>query len=161
MFISRKEYDKLCLDLDKLRLKLLELEDKQKNEISTLKTQLGRISSGLKLTPEAITEGHIVNVVKAERLDGFLMKNTDIILLDVRTDAEWNVGHIEGAIHIDVGALPKALAQLPDKNKAIMAYCASGNRSIQALELLYKNGYLNLWNVEGGINAYRGKIVTS
>jgi len=77
-----------------------------------------------------------------------------VMLIDVRTDKEYNTGHIPGAVHIplaDVGAKAKKIK----KDKEIVVYCQSGNRSIWAIKRLMAMGYTNLWNLKGGYNAWK------
>ncbi len=76
----------------------------------------------------------------------------NVLLLDVRTQNEYvNDGRIEGSILIPVNALEKNLAKLEaHKDKKILVYCRSGNRSITASRILSKNGF-KAYNVDGGI----------
>ena len=81
-------------------------------------------------------------------------KNT--IILDVRTDAEYQTqGYIKNAILIPVTELSARLDELKKfKNHKIVVYCASGNRSISASRILYKNEF-NPYNLNGGINNWK------
>ncbi len=77
---------------------------------------------------------------------------TEYILLDVRTQAEWeNDGHIEGATLIPVEELSGRLNELPDQDAEIVVYCRSGNRSNEAANILAGAGYVNVSDM-GGIN---------
>ena len=73
-------------------------------------------------------------------------------ILDVRTKAEFETGHIPGAINIPVDQLSKNLATLTDKNKPIITCCASGVRSATAQQLLTSKGFINVFNVGGWVN---------
>ena len=74
------------------------------------------------------------------------------ILVDVRTDAEWNDGYIETAIHIPLDKiLEKIELAAEDKEQTIYLYCRSGNRSGKAEKALRSIGYINAKNI-GGIN---------
>ena len=85
---------------------------------------------------------------------------TDYIILDVRTAAEYESGHIPGAICIPNETIgSEEIPGLPDKQQLILVYCRSGNRSRQAAEKLVKLGYTNIVEF-GGINAWPGEIVT-
>jgi len=70
------------------------------------------------------------------------------ILLDVRTEIEFNNGHIEGAINIPVDSLRERLGEL-DKNKEIIEYCQVGLRGYVAARILVQNGY-KVKNITGG-----------
>lgn len=77
------------------------------------------------------------------------------ILLDVRTKAEYEAGHIEGAINIShTDILEKAEEILPDKSTDIIVYCATAKRSSQAQMLLMYMGYQNVYNIGNMANWY-------
>lgn len=81
-------------------------------------------------------------------------KDRTIILIDVRTQEEYDQGRIAGSILIpdyDIGA--KAAAKLPDKNAKIIVYCRSGNRSKTAANKLVSMGYTNVYDM-GGISSW-------
>ncbi|MBE5799038.1 MAG: rhodanese-like domain-containing protein [Clostridiales bacterium] len=81
------------------------------------------------------------------------------IILDVRTEAEYESGHIPGAICIPNETIGTAdIPGLPDKDQLILVYCRSGNRSKQASGKLAALGYTNIVEF-GGINAWPGEIV--
>ena len=75
-------------------------------------------------------------------------------LLDVRTDKEYRQGHIPGSIHVpleEIGARAKKLR----KDKDIIVYCQSGNRSIWAIKRLMGMGFTNLEHLKGGYHAWK------
>ena len=75
------------------------------------------------------------------------------ILLDVRTEEEFETKRIEGAVLIpDYEIKERAPAELPDKNAQILVYCRSGRRSAQAAENLIKMGYANVYDFGGIID---------
>jgi rhodanese-related sulfurtransferase len=74
----------------------------------------------------------------------------DYIILDVRSQREYSEGHIEGAILIPVGELEGRMDELP-KGKPIIVYCKVGGRSASASDILVKNGFAPVYNMEGGI----------
>jgi len=90
-----------------------------------------------------------------------LMENeSDYIILDVRTAAEFSEKRIPGAINVpneSIGA--DEIAELPDKEQLILVYCRSGNRSKQASEKLVKLGYTNIVEF-GGINDWPGETIS-
>ena len=72
------------------------------------------------------------------------------ILIDVRTHAEWDDGHIETAIHIPLDKISNMIEGfIEDKDQVIYLYCRSGNRSGQAEMALKSIGYVNAKNVGG------------
>ena len=89
-----------------------------------------------------------------------MLEEENLIILDVRTQAEYDAGHIPGAICIPNETIGSAvIPQLPNKNQPIYVYCRSGNRSMQAAGKLAKLGYSNVIEF-GGINAWTGEITT-
>ena len=77
-------------------------------------------------------------------------KLSNPILIDVRTDSEWNEGYIETAIHIPLDRILKEIESLTaDKEQMIYLYCRSGNRSGIAEKALQRLGYTNAKNIGG------------
>ena len=70
------------------------------------------------------------------------------IVLDVRTEMEFNNGHIEGAINIPVDSLRERIGEL-DKNKEILEYCQVGLRGYVAARILNQKGF-KVKNLTGG-----------
>ena len=84
---------------------------------------------------------------------GIYAKDADVLIIDVRTEAEWNSGYLENAIHIPLDTIEKNITLTePDKNKEIYLYCRSGNRSGKATSILQNLGYKNVTNI-GGIQS--------
>jgi rhodanese-related sulfurtransferase len=93
-----------------------------------------------------------------------LVADTNVVVLDVRTVAEFAEGHIDGAILIDQGQsdfVEKAKSALPT-DKKIAVYCRSGRRSANAASRLADIGYKCV-NLKGGIIAWKeaGKAVVT
>ena len=83
-----------------------------------------------------------------------LQSDKEVVLLDVRTPEEFAQGHIEGSTLIPLQTLESNLTLLSDaKNKKIIVYCHSGNRSVAASRILVQNGFKPL-NMKGGITAW-------
>ena len=72
------------------------------------------------------------------------------ILIDVRTHAEWDDGHIETAIHIPLDKISSTIeGVIEDKDQVIYLYCRTGNRSGLAEIALKSIGYVNAKNIGG------------
>ena len=77
------------------------------------------------------------------------------ILVDVRSEQEYEEGHMEGAILLpEYDIKKKASDLLPDKNKYIVVYCSSGTRSKKAQEELQNMGYTKVYNLYNGYQNY-------
>jgi len=92
--------------------------------------------------------------ISVQDVKKILDAKSKIILLDVRTPAEYAEGHIKGATLIPVQELANRLKELGPKKK-IIVYCKAGVRSATASGILANNGYKHVLNMEGGINAWK------
>ena len=89
----------------------------------------------------------------------FAKKNLDAIIVDVRREDEYKVGHIPGAVLLTMETITAETAEkvLPDKNQMILIYCRSGRRSKIAAQNLLDLGYTNIIEF-GGILDYKGNV---
>ena len=72
------------------------------------------------------------------------------LLVDVRSQAEYDQGHLDGALLIPHDQMAARASELgEDKSRAIVLYCRSGNRSSQAKKALEAQGYTNVMNAGG------------
>ena len=91
--------------------------------------------------------------ITAETAYQMMQKPNAFILLDVRTEQEFQEKHIAGAILIPVQELEKrAATELPDKNGVIFVYCRSGVRSSNAAKILIEKGYTQVFDIGGIID---------
>lgn len=74
-------------------------------------------------------------------------------VLDVRTDAEYREGHVPGAALLPLADLGARMNEVP-KDRPVYVICRSGSRSAQASAQLVKAGYRQVFNVDGGMNAW-------
>ena len=75
----------------------------------------------------------------------FSLTGMSLTVIDVRTEAEWNTGHLEGALHIEWQDILELSLDIP-KDEEIYLYCRSGNRSGKASKILLDAGYINAKN---------------
>lgn len=79
----------------------------------------------------------------------------DFLLLDVRTEQEYSEGNIEGSLLIPVVELEDRIDEIADyKDKPVLVYCRSGNRSLSASYILIGNGFTNVHNLLTGYNGW-------
>jgi molybdopterin/thiamine biosynthesis adenylyltransferase/rhodanese-related sulfurtransferase len=80
----------------------------------------------------------------------------DVVLVDVRSDEEWKVARIPGALHVPMSQVETRLPELvADRKQPIVTYCASGNRSLRILPTLDELGYEDSVSMAGGIIAWQ------
>jgi len=103
----------------------------------------------------------------AEKIEAKGFKNIDVaqfekfradkrnVVLDVRTQKEFEAGHIPGAVNIDVNApdFPERVAKL-EKNKTYLVHCGAGVRSAKACDKMSHLAFPKLYNLEGGFRAW-------
>ena len=94
-----------------------------------------------------------------QELQNKLNAKENFVLLDVRTQEEFDVGHIPTAILLPYDEINlKAATVLPDKEKEIVLYCRSGRRSAIAKKSLVELGYKDVKDF-GGISRWQGELV--
>lgn len=79
---------------------------------------------------------------------------TKPFVLDVRTDSEWNGGHIKGALHMHGGVLKDRIDEVP-RDRPIAVICGTGYRGSIAASFLKSSGYQDVVNVLGGMTAWK------
>jgi rhodanese-related sulfurtransferase len=83
-----------------------------------------------------------------------VMNRDDVVLIDVREQFEYDEAHIPGVTLIPLGEVPERMDEIPT-DKTVIITCRSGNRSGQATDFLRQNGFTNVHNMDGGINAWK------
>jgi len=84
------------------------------------------------------------------------------VILDVRTEDEWNDGIIPNAINIDIykGQGFIYAVEALDKSKNYYVYCKAGGRSEQACTIMNQLGFENTYNLLGGMMQWKGEVVS-
>ena len=107
----------------------------------------------LKLVAEA---KRTVNEISVAEARAKLAANSNVVLVDVREDHEWQAGHAVEAVHLGKGILERDLEKLyPDPNTEIVMYCGGGFRSALTCDAAQKMGYRNVHSLIGG---YKGMV---
>ncbi|PYE45431.1 rhodanese-like domain-containing protein [Paenibacillus barcinonensis] len=94
----------------------------------------------------------IPKAITPQEVAAQLKQGKQLFLLDVREDAEWVEGHVQGAKHIPLGQLMERVTELP-VSQEIIVMCRSGNRSGLACELLHEKGF-PIVNMTGGLGSW-------
>lgn len=98
-------------------------------------------------------------ILTAEEAKARMEENEGVILLDVRTQEEYDQGHISGAVCLPNETITADMPVVFDKDAEILIYCRSGHRSAEAAEKLAAMGYTNVADF-GGINDWPYEVVT-
>ena len=102
----------------------------------------------------------LVNRAKARireiSVEEVLARGSEIALIDVREDREWEALHAAGATHLGKGVIERDIESLfPEKGVQIALYCGGGYRSALAADALQEMGYHNVSSIAGGFRAWR------
>lgn len=85
-----------------------------------------------------------------------LMNDEGTIVIDVRSEAEFNKSHIKDAQHLPQASVPEKINKLANsKNDTLLVYCNIGNVSARVCRMLLRDGYVNVKNLKGGIAAWQ------
>ncbi len=97
-----------------------------------------------------------INVTEFNRL----IKEHPGLLLDVRTKGEVAKGSIPNSVHLDIfNDNFEAEVDKLDKSKPVYVYCASGGRSEEAMQLMQKKGFKEVYNLEGGYSSWKKSMI--
>jgi rhodanese-related sulfurtransferase len=95
--------------------------------------------------------------ISPNELKASLAKGDKLVLVDVREEWEYSLAKLDGSILIPLGTLPKSLAQL-NRDSEIIAICHHGMRSADATNFLIQQGFPNVKNLVGGIDAWSVQV---
>lgn len=85
-----------------------------------------------------------------------LINHEDPLIIDVREESEFAEGHILNSAHVPLSSLSDKMTRLQKhQDKPIIVSCMTGGRSAQACNILVKNGFEKVYNLHGGIMAWR------
>ena len=95
--------------------------------------------------------------ITVKELKEMIDKGEDFQLIDVREQSEYDAANLKG-VFIPLATVPQNVEKI-SKDKKVVVHCRSGKRSANAISFLENNyGYTNLYNLEGGIIAYKNEI---
>jgi len=111
------------------------------------------LTGGLKSWIDAKLEINKVKGISTEKAEE-VIASKEYILLDVRKPSEREQYFLKNSEFIPLNELPERMISL-DKNKKYLVYCAGGYRSMIAVSILLANGFTDVYNLQGGINALK------
>ncbi len=85
-----------------------------------------------------------------------IVASDNAVIIDVRTQEEWDAGHIPDAVHIPLSDVKSRLEDFKAyEGKTLVMQCRSGKRSAKAANILLDAGFINVSNLKGGIMAWK------
>ena len=151
-----RDAEQQLVEIRRVRRELDELRGELERGLAVTRQHLARTIAGENVDPASVRRGQAwVDVQAAPAL--VLYENTpDLVVLDVRTEAEFASGHIPRAKLVPVDELEDRLRELPGKDVPLLVTCAAGGRSLAACHTLAEHGYTSLYNLVGGMHAWAG-----
>lgn len=119
--------------------------------ITIIAISLITVFSGCQNSSAGQTQSGIkqISVEKAKEI----VDEKDVQFIDVRTVEEYQAGHTSKTVNLPLDSLEQSLSEL-DKAKPVYVICQTGRRSQKGAEILEKNGFKDLYNIEGGTSAW-------
>ena len=114
----------------------------------------GYINGGFDAWRDAGLPTASITLSNVQELSSAIASGTAPLVIDVRTNKEWNAGHIDGAMHIPLGDLASRASEIP-RDRPVATMCEAGYRSSLAASVLARTGVDNVVNVTGGMSAWR------
>lgn len=97
--------------------------------------------------------------ISVTEVDALRKAKTPFLLVDCREPHEWELVHIEGATLMPMGQIPDRVAELePHKHTGIIVHCHHGGRSMRVTQWLRQQGFQNVQNMAGGIDAWSQEV---
>jgi rhodanese-related sulfurtransferase len=124
-----------------------------------LRKLVALMAAGRSVDAEMVKENRLYRNARPADVQKELENGAALCVIDVRTPQEWGGGHIPDALHIPVDDIQKRLSEVPRDGRKLYLICAGGGRSSAAANFLANRGFLNVHSVEGGMGAWRGKVV--
>ena len=118
---------------------------------------LRRVARGKHVT-EAVLSGDLFDEIDGEAALEMLRRHPDTLIIDVREPQEHAALRIPGAKLIPLGEVGQRVSEIPQDADRIIMHCAAGGRSAQACAQLGVEGYVNLYNLAGGIGRWPGEV---
>lgn len=114
------------------------------------------LSSNRYYLTSGITSKASYDTISVSEAKGLIENNTNLFILDVRTESEYEEGHIQSAYLIPHSDIRDRQEELPaNKSQTILVYCRSGTRSATASSTLESLNFTQIYNMEGGFMEWK------
>ncbi len=142
--------------------RLKRLSEEIREAVEPLRLHLAKVADGGRIPREMILNGRLYQDISADEAQRLHdrereRKSGDVLFVDVRTPREYAVRRVAGAKLVPIEELERRYkAEIPDTTAKVLVYCASGERSRLACDFLGRQGYANLYHVQGGMLSWQG-----
>ena len=154
-----RDVERQVRELRLLRHEIEEVRTSIDRGLAVTRGHLAALVAGESPTRDAILRGTPYRDVPPAEALRLYESSPDLVVLDVRTAAEFASGHIPRARLVPIDELEDRLSELPSKDTPILVNCAAGGRSAAACELLGQRGWSRLMNLTGGMHGWQGPVV--
>ena len=154
--VTRQQYDG--------QNELRETARQQSEALAILRLQLAYLASGRELDGTLVRTGTLYRQADADEARQLVEQygagtNSDLMVVDVRSEKEFLQGHVPGAKHIPLEHLETRFpVEVPQETKKILMYCFQGERSRLACDFLSREGYTTLVNMQDGFQKWTGPV---
>lgn len=155
--LTRQQYDG--------QNELREMARQQSEALAILRLQLAHLASGRELDGTLVRMGTLYRQANADEARQLVEQydagtNSDLMVVDVRSQKEFLQSHVPGAKHIPFEYLETRFrAEVPKETKNILVYCSQGERSRLACDFLSRDGYTTLVNMRDGFQKWTGPVL--
>ena len=154
-----RDLDRQVRELRLLHREIEELRGDLDRGLGVTRAHLAAVAAGEPPERDVILRGAPYRDVQPAEALALYEKTPGLLVLDVRTPAEFASGHIPNAHLIPVDELEDRLGELPPKDTPMLVHCAAGGRSTTACQTLGQHGYTRLLNLVGGMHTWPGPRV--
>lgn len=100
-----------------------------------------------------------INNIGGEEFERLMKEEANPLILDVRTPGEYAMGHIEGAVNIDISGRDfSGKIDALDRDATVLLYCRSGSRSYHAGGMMGRMGFGKVYNLANGLFDWNGEL---
>ena len=155
--LTRQQYDG--------RNESRETARQQSEALAVLRLQLAHLASGRELDGALVRTGTLYRQADADEARQLVEQygagtNSDLVVVDVRSQKEFLQSHVPGAKHIPFEYLETRFrAEVSKETKNILVYCSQGERSRLACDFLSRDGYTTLVNMRDGFQKWTGSVL--
>ena len=159
-----KQVQQLNRDKYDIEQKLKMLPKEMTETVESVRLQLAAVARGQVVSEDLIRDGRLYRNISAQEAEKTIIANARLekngfVFIDVRTTREYETGHLPEAKLIPLEEIEQRYkTEVPMNQKAVLVYCANGERSRLACEYLSRQGYLNLYNMQNGLQCWQGVL---